>query len=866
MDTERISRIKILFEEAKKLSGEDRNDFLNKECDSDESLKEEIISLINSLENTEDFLEEPLKIADENKRFFVDPYLGKQVGNFIIEGEAGIGGMGVVYAGKRNDQEFEQKVAIKILKYGLTSDYHLKRFQIERQTLANLQHPHIARLLDGGTTSDGLPYLVMEFIDGKPVTTYCIEKNLSINEKLEIFMKVCSAVQYAHQNLVIHRDLKPGNILVTEDGKPKLLDFGIAKLINEDLVENETGLTRTAMWHLTPDYASPEQIKGEKITTASDIYSLGIMLYQLMTGYLPYKITNSSPAAITKVVTETNIILPSERVRRTEEISSLESIEKKQNDKNSTDIKKEKPDKLSRFLKGDLDNIILKAMHKDPARRYSSIQQFSEDIKRHLAGRTVIARKDTTGYRISKFMGRHKIGFVTSVLFVVFLILSVILISWQADKAAKERDVAQQESKKAEAVNKFLQQMLSSPDPSESGRDVKVYEVLEKASKEIKTKFKNQPAIAAAINSTIGNTFTNLGEFDEAKKHLLRALELNKKIYGIKSKETAASMHDLAAYYDWVGNLKAADSLFSKAEEILEKLPEKHPSLMATNLTDFGLLKNDEGKYDEAKPLLEKALNLLLNNKGSDSVDIAITTNDLAITLDYLKEYDEAEKKYLQSQKIFISQYGERRPEVASTYNNLGLLCVEKNDYKDAKIYLEKSLKLKIELLGKDHPNVGLALNNMGSVYLRTKKYKTAEKYFREALQNFHKSLKPGHMWFAMSEYWLGRSLMGEKEYATAESYFRKSLAIREKVFSKNNYMTCLSRGDLGISLLKQNKLNEAEIFLLDAFNNYRNEVGKQDKNSVRYAKSLEDLYQKKNEPKKAAYFKQIVQELSEKL
>lgn len=866
MDTEKLSRIKTLFEEAQKLNKADRIKFIKTRCGNDEELITEITSLLHSLENTEDFLEAPLKLIDEDREAFADPLLGKQIGNFIIDGEAGIGGMGVVYSGKRNDKEFEQKVAIKILKYGFNSKYHLGRFQIERQTLANLQHPNIAGLLDGGTTADGLPYLVMEYIDGMPVTVYSTKKNLSLNQKLELFRQICGAVQYAHKNLVIHRDIKPGNILVTQTGIPKLLDFGIAKLMDDDFSESDSNLTQTGMWHLTPDYASPEQINGEKITTASDIYSLGILLYQLTTGVLPYKITNNSPAVITKIVTEENILKPSEQVKITEEITSLESIENKLADSARNQKKVTKPEKLSRSLRGDLDNIILKAMHKDPERRYSSVEQFSEDIRRHLAGLPVIAQKDTAAYRLSKFIKRHKIGFFTSLLFFVLLISSVILISWQADKAANERDIAQQESKKAEAVNQFLQQMLSSPDPQESGRNVKVYDVLEKASKEVKTKFKNQPKVAAAINSTIGNTFTNLGEFKEAKKHLVRALELNKKNYGIESKETAASMHDLAEYYDWVGKLKAADTLFNEAENIFENLPVKQPSLMANNLTDYGLLKNDMGNYKEAKLLLVKALNFLENTESPDSAEIATTINDLAVTLDYLKDLDGAEKNYLQAQKIFISQLGKKRPEVASTYNNLGLICVEKKEYNKAKVYLEKSLKLKIELLGKDHPNVGLALNNMGSVYLLTEKYKTAEEYFRAALKNFSKSLKPGHMWFAMSDYWLGRSLMGEKKYASAEIYFKKSLLIREKVFSKNHYMTCLSRGDLGISLLKQNKLTEAEKLLLNAFNHYRNEVGKQDKNSLRFAENLVELYKKKGETIKADHYKKIAQKLSGKI
>ena len=515
MNQERLNKVRELFDEASNLSADERELYLNQKCVDDPALKKEILSLFKTVENTKDFLEEPLTIVEQNKNSFIDPYIGKQIGSYIIDGEAGVGGMGIVYTGKRNDKEFEQKVAIKILKHGISSEYLLKRFQIERQTLANLQHQNIARLLDGGKTEDGLPYLVMEFIDGIPITEYCNQNNLKITDRLKLFCEVCKAVQYAHQNLIIHRDLKPGNILVTKNGIPKLLDFGIAKLIDEDLVDTNESLTRTGVWHLTPEYASPEQIKGEKITTTSDVYSLGVLLYQILTGAQPYKITSSSPSAISKIITEERVQKPSERVKETIEAN--------------IDAKIFLSDKISNQLKGDLDNIVSKAMHKDPLRRYVSVEQFSEDIRRHLVGLPVIAQKDTAGYRLSKFIQRHKVGFYSSVGFVFFLILGLIAIIWQANIAANERDKSQIEADKFERVNGFLQNMLSSVNPDEVGRDVKVYDVLERAAKNVETELKDKPEIEAAIRRTLGNTYTGLGEYDQAKRHLEKALILDEK-------------------------------------------------------------------------------------------------------------------------------------------------------------------------------------------------------------------------------------------------------------------------------------------------------------------------------------------------
>ncbi len=312
--------LKTIFEHALALSKSERENYFQNLSAEQKQYLEEVKSLISSYETTDDFLE----IASNYHEVFsqkenqVNPLVGKHIGPYLVEEELGYGGMGVVFIGRRDDKEFEQKVAIKILKQGLSTKYLVKRFENERQILANLQHPNIAKLFDGGKTSDGLPYLIMEYIEGKPLTEYCDEKNLSIKQRLELFVDVCSAVHYAHQNLIIHRDLKPGNILVNNEGRPKLLDFGIAKLLDETIELDAFKLTQTRMWHLTPEYASPEQIKGENITTGSDIYSLGVLLYQIISGQQPYTFTNNSPLAISKVLEETNIIKPSDKIKTTQ--------------------------------------------------------------------------------------------------------------------------------------------------------------------------------------------------------------------------------------------------------------------------------------------------------------------------------------------------------------------------------------------------------------------------------------------------------------------------------------------------------------------------------------------------------------------
>lgn len=845
MNQDRLNKIRELFDKASNLNAVEREVFLNQECANELELKKEILSLLDSLENTKDFLEEALTIVEQNKNNFTDPYINKQIGNYLIDGEAGVGGMGIVYTGRRNDKEFEQKVAIKILKHGITSEYLLKRFQIERQTLANLQHQNIARLLDGGRTIDGLPYLVMEFIDGIPITDFCHQKKLSLEEKLKLFREVCTAVQYAHQNLIVHRDLKPGNILVTKNGIPKLLDFGIAKLIDEELVDNNEDLTRTGVWHLTPEYASPEQIKGEKITTASDIYSLGVLLYQILTGYQPYKISNNSPAAISKIITEEIIQKPSEKV--------------KDKSREHAESNLFLNDKISNQLKGDLDNIVSKAMHKDPARRYVSVEQFSEDIRRHLSGLPVIAQKDTAGYRLSKFIRRHKVGFISSVGFIVFLIINLIAIIWQANIAANERDKAKLEAQKVETVNKFLLDMLSSVDPTEIGRDVKVYDVLRKSALGVEKGFKDQPGIEASIQKTIGKTLTSLGEYDEAKPHLLRSLLLNERVYGKQSNQASESNYELALYYHWIGELKTADSLYKKSLQIFKRNSDVSKRSLASTLNDYGILKSDFAEFDESKKMYEESLNILLENYGEKDRDVASLYNNLAIVMQAQKDLDGGERYFHKALELNIELFGENRPEVSSNYNNLAYIYIDKGDFTRAEEYFIKSLELKKKYYGADHSYVGFAFLNLGGLEFRIGKINESEKYILDAIKNLKKSVNEDHIWLGLAYYWYGKILIEKSKYSEAETYLRKSLTINKKNYPKDHPNIISSSAELGVVSFHLGKFAEAEKLLVYGYNGVKSLKGEKDHNTIRFLDYLVQLYQTTKSPTKLAYYTDLL-------
>ena len=363
-----------------------------------------------------------------------------RVGPYRLISEIGHGGMGTVYLAVRADAAFEQRVAIKILKRGMDTDAIAARFRHERQILASLTHPNIARLLDGGTTSDGLPYFAMEYVDGRQLVDYCESRGLDTSARLAIFRQVCAAVQYAHQNLIIHRDLKPANVLVAMDGTPKLLDFGIAKLLNADVAGHTHAPTVAGMQLMTPEYASPEQVRGDPVTTATDVYSLGVLLYELLTGRRPYRITSRAPIDVARVVCEavparpsTAVTNPSDGPDAQEPITGAETVPTREVP--SGQLRAVEAQRLSRRLAGDLDTIVLKALSKEPARRYPSVDQFSEDVRRHLEGLPVLARRDTWNYRAAKFIRRHRAAVGAAALTFLALVAGVIGTAWQAREA-----------------------------------------------------------------------------------------------------------------------------------------------------------------------------------------------------------------------------------------------------------------------------------------------------------------------------------------------------------------------------------------------------------------------------------------------
>ena len=468
-----------LFDTAVELPELERASYLEKECAGDRELRAEVESLLASDAEASRFLNEPLlSLPSALYADVTSDVVGRKFGAYRIVREIGRGGLGTVYLAERADETYRKEVALKLVRRGLDTEDILRRFQHERQILAHLEHPNIARLLDGGTTEDGLPYFVMEYVQGEPLLSFCNREALDLEARLELFRKICFAVTYAHQNLVIHRDLKPSNILVTPEGEPKLLDFGIAKLIQAE-EEDEFTVTVPALRLLTPDYASPEQIEGGKATTASDVYSLGVLLYELLSGTKPYRLKSGTSEELARVVAE------------------------------------QKPLRL-KAIPLELQNIARMAMRQEPERRYASVAEFAEDARRYLAGLPVLAQKDTFGYRTKKFVERNKVAAVATALVLCSLVLGMVVALSQARRATaqarlarEQRDAAEQARRRAEETSHFIQSFLTYANPMWYGRgqgrnNVTVREAIDDAAGRLETELANEPEVRADLHHTIG--------------------------------------------------------------------------------------------------------------------------------------------------------------------------------------------------------------------------------------------------------------------------------------------------------------------------------------------------------------------------
>src|SRR5215469_13559654 len=587
------------------LPPQERCKYLNQAC-LDPALRRYVDSLVLSYDRAGGFLESPVLVVENLWPATVEgeSWLGRRLGPYQIIEEIGHGGMGSVYRAMRVDDQYQKQVAIKVLRGGFDTRFALNRFKAERQILANLEHPNIARLLEGGSTEDGQPYFVMEYIQGQPLDQYCDDHRLTITERLRLFRTVCSAVQSAHQNLVIHRDIKPKNILVNAEGVPKLLDFGIAKILSPEPsislpIQTMTTVTASLMSSrvrlLTPEYASPEQLLNEPITTASDIYSLGVVLYELLTGKRPYRFTTRKLQEVVQVVAETDPEKPSAAVMRVEESPDIRGSSVQRSPETVSSPREGSPEKLRRRLSGDMDNIVLMALRKEPQRRYASVEQFSEDIRRHLDGLPVIARTDTFGYRSGKFLKRHTAGVTTAALVALSLTVGLVFALREAKIAREQRVRAEHRFNDVRTLANSLifdvHDSIADVPGTTSARKLivdKAIHYLDSLSRESQGDLSLQRELAAGykrIGDVQGDVYTaNLGDSAGSLASYQKALEIRKAVFAAKPTNVtdainlAQSLHSVADALLLKGESDQAWKYSRQSVETTEPLVNSHPN------------------------------------------------------------------------------------------------------------------------------------------------------------------------------------------------------------------------------------------------------------------------------------------------
>ena len=741
---------------------------LHEQCADDDALRREVEGLLAHVTAAERFLAVPpaataaalIAEARESDASGV-PCDGRRIGAYRILREIGRGGTSRVFLAERADGAFEQQVAMKLLRSNLDSDIDLHRFRAERQILASLNHPNIARLLDGGVTDDGLPYLVLEFVDGKPIDIWCEERSLTIAPRLELFQTVANATQYAHNNLIVHRDLKPSNIFVTNDGVVKLLDFGLAKLVDAN-ASSDTPITRVGHRWMTPEYAAPEQIRGEPVTTLTDVYQLSAVLYELVCGRLPFGALRDSPRQFVDAVLHADPRAPSLVLAAGASHARMGRI------------------------RPELDAIVLKGLRKEPARRYASATAMVDDLQRLRDGRPVLAVPDHAVYRLRKFVRRNR-----AVAAVVTAI--VVLLAGASLRERSLRARAEAEAHKARAVEQYLTSVFDVADPyappDNKLGDMTARAILDRGSTRIDSVLTGQPDVQAELRHVIGGVYSNLGLYDRAAPALQRALDQRRALYGPKSLE-------VAEVEDQLGEVLMKQDKFDKAEPLLRDalaqrraLLGNHDTSTAETLEHLGALLRERNDFVGALPAFREALDIRRSVLGDSSVTVANSLDELGLLYWTEGKYEEAEPLYRTALAIMQRRLGEDHPRTAAVMQNLAQLKDQQGGHVDEAIALyRRALAAKRKSLGNVHPSVTVNLNNLAHILSRDKgELDEAESLAREALTLDRQIFGERHGYVAASLDNLATILRMKGDFDEAERLNVQALEVNRSLFGQEH-------------------------------------------------------------------------------
>ena len=832
-------RIEGILERALELAPEARADFLDQACAGNEGLRGQVEKLLAADAEAEvrEFMEASARdyaatlvreITKDPASSEADAFEGKRLGAYEIVRQIGRGGMGAVFLAERVDGQFDQQVALKIVKRGLDTGEVLERFLQERQILARFEHPNIARLLDGGVTEDGVPYFAMEYVEGTKITTYCDERQLEINNRLQLFRDVCRAVHYAHRNLIVHRDLKPSNILVDTDGQVKLLDFGIAKLLAPQLAGRSATLTQAGDRIMTPAYAAPEQVRSEPVTTATDVYALGVTLYELLTGHRPLHLETHSQVEIERMIIEETPQRPSIALRRVDETPVSDGTAEKITPESVGRARNTPVDRLCRHLAGDLDNIALKALRKEPERRYPSAEALSEDIRRYLSGWPIAARKDTVGYRFRKFVLRNRVAVVGAGVVMLSLLLGLAATAWQAQVASKE-------ARKAAEVKEFLIRLLALSDPDESkGKTVTAREFFDRGVERIERELSDQPEVKEEVTSLLASVYQKLGLYVRAQRLAEQALFMRRDLYGQEHPKVAESLSDLALALHYKGEYDEAEQLFREALEMRRRLfGERHPDV-AESLHNLALLWEEKGDYDTAQTLFQQALEMRRTLLGNDHPDVSASLSDLASLLSEKGQYDAAEPLFREALSTRRRMLGDEHREVASDLNNLAVLLKNKGDYSEAEALFREALVRYENWLGEEHRHVTITKHNLATVLHGKGDHDQAERLYRQVLERYrtlHGEENPDAAYIYFS---LATLAEDKADYASAVGLYEETLEMSLELLGEQHRLVAATRNRLGIALLELGSPEDAGLHLRKALATYRNLYSEGDRRTAR--------------------------------